>query len=389
MRAVTTDHVLFNECIRMFRPEEIENAETQGVSKGYLLLDFELNSALVFDHFTIEPTIEVQIAGPYSAYIAPVVLPKWNSKYTPHLFCFGLASIASFVFKRPVKAPRDPYLTFRGELEEYSLLELAVQFPILTSGPGSHKRISPNEKSKIIREMTKIVGVLFEIPYDLYITSMQSIRLVHLAHLNHRDDFGLAYYLLISSMEPIAMRAIDKDFFSQKYSPEIKARWKELAKGNDDIKELRLAYYKTQGNPTYIQKRFLEFLFSYCQPEEWMELNQPIYYENKFFDEITGEEMKNPKDENWEGTFPNEFNKEELRGILASMYEHRSKFTHEGQNPPHTEPNNERKFFEEQLVYSEKKGKPELVQVVLPTFQLVSFIAKRSLFNYLDSQLKS
>ncbi len=388
-RAVTADHVLFNECIHKFRPEEIIMYDDEKSFTGYLLLDFNLTEIMEFENFQIEPTFEVILPGAYKGFIAPVRIPRWFERnHNAHLFTIGLAAVFSFVTRRPVKAPRDGYMTRREEINEHLLGELAVQFPVLTAGPGAHDTLISSEIiKKYYENLQETIKILFKIPYDQYERVMKSIRLTHLSHLNKRDDFGLAYYLLVSSMEPIATKAIKKNSVVFKHPKEDE--WKEAAKTNKNFKELLQLYNQERGKSQYISKRFVEFIMKYCPPVEWVDLEHPKENLASYLGEVTGRKDDWFLKKQWDEKYPEDFSEDEIRKLLKDLYDHRSKFTHEGKSPPHQSPESHYRFFDRQTIVTEKNDDFFIDEIILPNFQLVSFIANRSIRNYLQEKFNS
>lgn len=386
-RAVTADHVLFEECIRLFRPEEIKKNERNHTIVGYLLLDFRLTRELLFDDFTIKPTIEVRSQGAYASFIAPVQLPNWFNdfdEHNAHLFTIALASVFSLITNRPVKAPRDGYLTRSGQLDETSFRELAVQFPILTAGPGAHEiTISQDALEKIHKDLKELLKILYRIPYKSYVNTMQSIRLVHLSHLNKRDDFGLAYYLLVSSIETMAQKATKREDFVIR--PKKEAEWKKLARTDENIKELLKLYKDLRGESKFISQRFVAFIMEYCPPDQWLDLEHPEANRVSSLNEYNG----NNTDYNWllqkkwYEKYPSDFTENEIKNILNNIYKYRSSYAHEGKNPPNKNPNSHNRFFDIETFFTEKNGMYMTEEITLPNFQLISFIANRTIQNYL------
>jgi hypothetical protein len=388
-RAVTADHVLFNECIPMFRPREIKIYEEQKSKMGYLLLDFRLTEGMDFEYFKIEPTFEIRLPGAYAGFVAPVHLPKWFEwNHNAHLFTIALAAVFSFASRRPIKAPRDGYTSRREEIDGSSLEELAIQFPVLTAGPGAHDTsLSRETIMKLYENLQETVKVLYNISYELYENAMQSIRLVHLSHLNKRDDFGLAYYLLVSSIEPIATKVVRRNKVVFKHPKE--EEWKELAKENIEIQELLRLYKDERGKSQYIGKRFVEFIMKYCPPQQWVDLEHPRENLSSYLEELTGRKDDWYLKKQWHEKYPEDFTDDEIRKLLKDLYDHRSNFTHEGKNPPHQNPESHNRFFDTQTMVTEKNDDYTFEEITLPNFQLVSFIANRSIQNYLQEKLNS
>ena len=384
-RAVTADHVMFNECISMFRPDPLEiNAEGEELV-GYLLLDFSLELPLEFNHFSIQPTIEIRLPGAYAAYVAPVIQPKWfKMPHNTHLFTIGLSAVVSFVTGRPIKAPRDGYLTRRKDLDVNGLRELAIQHPILTAGPGNHDtRLSKATFDKMRSELYETIRLLFEMPYPLYVATMQAIRLVHLAHLNHRDDFGLSYYLLVSAMEPIAKTAIKRKSVATQH--DLFDKWKEISQSDPEFNQLFKTYQQERSKNQYLGRRLVEFVMRYCPPEQWNELEHPEENSTGYTSEMShgSHDWSWVTKKKWYEIYPEDLTEEEIRKLISDCYVHRSTFTHEGKNPPHQTPYSSNRFFDKETVVDDKTNEFRMYEVVLPNYRLISFIAKRSIFNYL------
>lgn len=389
-RAVTGDHVLFNECITTFRPENFKIQEDREHLNGYLLLDFNLNQTLNFRYFIIEPSIEVKLPGAYSAFITPVKLPKWfDWSYNTHLFTIALAAVFSFVSGRPARAPRDGYKTNREQLNDYSLGELAIQFPVLTASPGAHdSRISKMSLDDLNERLQEFMEVLFSVSYKQYIIAMQSIRLVHLAHLNKRDDFGLAYYLLVSSMESLSNKAIRSKNVAIKHPKEDK--WSEIAKeGDGDFTNLFYEYINEKNKNKWIGKKFEEFILKYCPPNLWNDLKHPQENSVRYIEELTGNKHHEwVTKKRWDEIYPDDLTEDETRKLLKDLYTHRSNFTHRGENPPHRDPNSHNRFFDVDTVIKNEKEGIRFLKIILPNFQLISFISNRSITNYLKEKVQ-
>ncbi|MDD2733580.1 MAG: hypothetical protein PHF56_06530 [Desulfuromonadaceae bacterium] len=86
-RAVTADHVLFDECIDAFRREQKDStSDFMGKSKSYLLTAFELNQNRDLGICVVHLSIRVHLPGTYSAFISVVENPDWVGTHNSHLF---------------------------------------------------------------------------------------------------------------------------------------------------------------------------------------------------------------------------------------------------------------------------------------------------------------
>jgi len=379
MRAVTGDHILFSECIPALRPDTAAGWLTEEDHKpdsfyGYLFLDFNLSIPLMFDDFQIDPSIEVKLPGAYSAFISRVKLPKWVGNHNSHFFTIALSTAVSFATGRPVKSTRDDYWAWRA-FNQNTLNTLALQFPILTAGPGAHvTRLSDQTMTRLAEEVQRVVKILRELPIKHYELIIQAMRLVQLSHLVHRDDFGIAYYLLISAIESIAQSAISRKSVVEQH-PKL-LEWKKRAKEDPTFRELFKTYKSERGNRQYINKRFVKFIQMYSPPESWGELDDPnadfLAYMAELFprhdiSHITRRQEKYPVD----------LSAYDIRKILSDAYTHRSKFTHKGEQPPHDDPNSSNRYFDVVLQWG-----TSFKSFTVPNYRLMSFLARKSILEY-------
>lgn len=393
-RAVLKDQILFNECISTFRPQEIDIKENQEYI-GYLLLDFRLKETLNFRYFSIEPSIEVRVSWIRSAFISPVKLPKWFGWTDhPHLFSIALAAVFSFVSGRPVKAPRDlSTVASTEQLDETSLKDIAIQFPVITAGTGSHNvRISSMELNDWYGRLQEMIDILFDLPYKKYTHAMQTIRLVHLAHMNKRDDFGLAYYLLVSSLETFSTEAIKRNKVIPNISPD-EEKWKKISEENGgEFAELFKEYIAVKKKDKLIGKRFIEFILKYCPPKEWDNLKHPYEEWEESLEEHIGHKSRKMT-KSWDEKYPEDLTDDEIKKLLKDLYTYRSNFTHRGENPPYRNTDSTEKFFQIENVYKKQMLEEFEIEVseaiLLPNYSLISFIANRAITNFLKAKIQN
>ncbi|WP_410979505.1 hypothetical protein [Bacillus cereus] len=379
---VTSDHILFKECIESFRPENRNfDSESKQVI-GYLLLDFHLNKELTFEHFIIQPATEVRFENDmrYASFIAPVILLKWKEiSGREHLFLIVLSTVISFIFRRSITAPRDQIFSLSKEID---MKKFAMHHPILKAGPGAHKIVIPEERlEELYKELQEFIKLLCDvIPYKKYTEVMQSIRLVQLAFLNMREDFSLSYYLLISSIEPFASKAIKRKPVVSKHP--LEEKWKKYAEENEDISQLFKEYSRLSGENKQLRKRFVEFVLEYCPPNQWNQLEHPSERDLAAILENIRSNFNWIIEDHWDEFYPEGIPEKDIIEILSDAYKHRSQYTHEGKKPPHSSPSgNVLKYFEKQMIVSEDPFK--IIELTYPTFNLMSFIAKKSIQNHL------
>ncbi|WP_308722193.1 hypothetical protein [Paenibacillus polysaccharolyticus] len=390
-RAVTEDHVMFKECIPVFRPNPNEQQPHFGKEEirefySYVLLDFELLEEWDYGNFKVMPTVRVDdLPGPYRAFIAPVKLPNWiHERHNSHFFTVGLSAVLSFATSRPVKYIRDDCYVTEGNILDVDFNELALKFPVLFAGTGAHETtISKETSSKYYQKVKETLDVLFNVPYGLYVSLIQSIRLVQLAHLTKRDDFSLSYYLLASAIENIAQKAITRDSVKDKHP--LEKQWKILAESNEVIKELYKTYKESSGKNKYISKRFSKFILKYCPVDTWELLEHPDQNKVSYYDELNyGNNWRWLTQKKWFEKYPSDLTQDEIETILSDLYKHRSNFTHQGLSPPHSYPDGHNRFFEEEhsSKIDDKTGKYYHETLIIPNYRLVSFIAYNSIIEF-------
>lgn len=121
-----------------------------------------------------------------------------------------MSSIITFSTGRVVKSPRDNYFNNR-EVTEEDLINLAIQNPILVAGPGcTNRSIAKEELNQLIKDIKLVISLLWKIPIEKYRKFMNGVRLATLSIYNLRTDFGLGYYLMVSSIESVAQMAIKR-----------------------------------------------------------------------------------------------------------------------------------------------------------------------------------
>lgn len=378
VRAVSADHVFFQECIQAFRPGHDSPLFQDNLEKtGYLLLDFEMPYQLVFKELKIGPSLTKRLSNFHQSTIAPVTLLNYKEPFNSHLYIIALSSIVSFVYSRPVKAPKDAYIAdFANDLND-----LYILFPYKGGGTGAVETIIAEKNILTFHEEIEfLIGILYKLPYDDYERIMQSIRLINLAHLSKREDFALAYYLLVSAIESVSQMAIPKKEQPED-EKEAEKLVEELAKVNTKIKPLLDKYKVSKENSYQLSRRFREFILTYCAPSEWDNVEHPDDYmkDDPEYKYIYDEELINRA----QRFKPSRLKPRFIKEIINDSYTYRSKFTHEGQPPPNTQPEPYEHFFEVIMIKNEKKG---LTEKYVMSYRLLAFIAKKSIMSYLKTR---
>lgn len=376
-RAVTCDHILFNECIEFFRKKNEESIIFfSGKSHSYILTGFKIKSIWEFDNFKIYPSEEVILPGAYRSFISKVDNPDWVGTHNSHLFSVALASILTFITNKPCRAPRDGYYNKREELSKDEKIEYALVNPILCAGPGAiHTNLSEVILKKLYDETRNFVKLLYDVPYSTYNLIMQSVRLIQLSVVNKKEDFGLGYLLLVSSIESIAQIAIKRDKVKEK-TPKYLT---EKAKNNPEIQEILKLYENERGNNQYLNKRFVMYIEKFAPIDEW---NSYVLHPNY---EIVGDTHSWITNKMWYEKYPDDLSNEEIKKVLGDVYSYRSNFVHQGKQPPHKTPNSYTKFFEEYDIYENGEYKTFL----LLNYDALLGISKHSILNWSKSLIKN
>jgi hypothetical protein len=261
--------------------------------------------------------------------------------------------------------------------------------PILTSGPGANKVHLSNEKLLCL-EIKNFINLLHNIEYEKYVKLMQSIRMINLSISNKRDDFGLAYFLSVSAIESIAQIAIKRE--NVKIKDALESTWKVKAKGDPIFEKLYESYKTLRGNNSYLSERYVKFIMDFApqikwidlvpDPEEYiknllMSINEILPNKNQY-DQIIAEKRSFE-------VYPEELNDSQIKEILSNSYKYRSEFVHQGKQPPHSEVNGQKRFFEK---FGDAFNSIKDNKLLLPTYDLIVNIAKYSIMNWAESNKK-
>lgn len=382
-RAVTADHVLFDECIHAFRrTDESHPAFMEGDSRSFLLTSFHIPVAWKFPHAQVLPSLEARLPGALASFICRVENPAWVGTHNAHLYGLALAAIVSFVTGRPCQSTRDDLLRRRPDLTEQDLVQLAVHHPILVAGSGC---VSPWLSQKTLSEyesaIASLIARLHEVSFNKYTHIMQAVRLVHLSLLNKRNDFGLAYLLVISAIEAIAQKAIHRESVKQNHPSERK--WKARSKVDPQFAELFSQFKEMRGQNSYLKERYVRFIRNFAPHDCWEDIvPHPMQDWSEYIQEISPEYPVAPLNEkSWHEAYPRDLSIELINQILDSSYKHRSCFIHRGEQPPHSDPISYNRFFQE--MHSLEDG--HYRTALLPNYSLMIAIAQRSITKWASS----
>lgn len=380
---------MFSECLGALRQDLCQGRESSPKNttplKGHILLDFELSEEWSLGQVIIHASKRVEIGHAQAAFISTVSLPSWVDREHAHAFIIALTTALSFAIGRPVKSPRDPYwIVSAGRTVDPNAL--AIQFPVLVAGPGARDcQVSAPFLTSYQKAAARTLDLLRALPVPAYDRALQAMRLVHLALLNHRDDFALSYFLVVSSLEAIAQLAIPRDEVITRHANE--PQWRARAQTDPMFKELYSAYRAERGNNSGLSKRFVRFILEYCPVAEWDDLPHPDENFEQFMREKHPDLGPFPARRSLWNIRPSKLTSAQLARILSDAYSHRSGFTHEGAQPPHQDPLGYDRFFD--VVFVFQPGVRTVSRVVVPTFGLMAFLARRCIEKWSARQLTS
>jgi hypothetical protein len=381
---------LFRDCMIVFRRAHAPNAPPGAnlmnyPPTGHVLLDFMSCADAKAAGTTIGASHVVDLQGGYRGFVSEVTLPPTVGRAEAISFTAALATVMSFAIGRLVRV-NDRYPP--APLSRRDIFEIASQMPIHRMDTDE---VSTARQSIMRASIADTADLLLNASEDVYTLGMQAIRLVHLSHMTKADDFGLSYYLLISAIESLAQSAIPQNAVKTP-DPRL-AGWESHAAKDSIARQILQAYKGEIKNTRSLGKRFVKFVLEFCPPAVWSEMEhrdqdkvalQKEWLEQRRpwvggqFDGLVEMAERRAK-KSWHELYPEDLPPQELSKVLSMAYEHRSQFTHIGQPPPHREARAFNKFFTTHHVVEGER----LRQLVLPTYELVNFIARRSIFEYL------
>ncbi|PHQ28548.1 hypothetical protein [Leeuwenhoekiella nanhaiensis] len=428
MRPLTQDYNLFKEAILAYNRNTAtskngfikkHNTSSEKRLYGYLLIEFDLYEDLQFSDFTILKSISVDLGIQNSigqklrkAFICPVLMPSYVNYHHSHLFTLALSAICSFAFERPVFSTSDDFYNGFKIVSEPELKKIGSEFPQTVLGSSRSTYKPHNEILRLWKdrfdEIIKLINFSIDHGEILdYQSLFQSMRIIQLGHQNKKNDFDLAFSLLIAGIESISQLAIPQIYFSKQH--EKYKEWKKETQKSESLKLLLSEYRKFKeyldNNIKHrdLTKRFVEFILTYCPTDKWSE----VLYMDLIIEGL--EVRKNYEDEisSFPEMVPENLTREELIKIIKQTYQFRSKFLHTGKPTPHTFPNNSlnERYFQvidnperrnKLLEKMERENRNKLpysewskTQDILIKFELMSTIARVSITEYAKNQYKT
>lgn len=402
-RAVTADHILFNECISAFRPNGHVIKTSDRPSHSYLLTSFRITAPWQLPNCVVHASEQVNLPGMKTAFISKVENPEWCDTFNSHLFGIALSAIVTLITGHVCKSTRDDRLCNFETLEKHQLLELAALHPIRTAGPGATKSF-PSTKTldQYQNETSKLITQLNRVPYLTYISTMQAIRLAHLSQLNKREDFGLGYLLIVSAIEAIAQFAYEDDKQARRDPRE--EEWSNQARASQDqnFKDLLAAFKVARGRN--ITQLYIKFIEAFAPSSDWERITPHPHQDliDLAATDAAYSGFSNLNDRRGSDIYPSDLNNEDIIKIIKDSYTHRSCFVHRGEQPPHCDPSSSNRFFQISRTYKQIELTAKQIEELgpfypfghtttkvttelLPNYELMISIAKHSIYTWIHT----
>lgn len=418
-RNITCNFTAYEECIPAFRQDTWATHEwDSGPSVSYVLCPFSLDFPIGFEDFSTEPTYRKIVSGHRAINVLPVRNPAWIGRQSSHLFAIVLASLITAVTGAPCRAPRDdPHKNTQpgaGGLPDEFLLDYVVPY----AGTGrSTVEFSHAEQLKFIVDLKGLIANLRLLSAEQCAGGLRALRLLQLGILNLRDDPGLAFALAVGSIESAAQQATLVDDFRQPL-PQL-TDIKELSKTNAAIKALYKEYRRLGNNERYLAARFAAFIEHLVPVHEWESVTRhpDQEYKNQL---LQGGELPSEVDRkiaiHADIYGPGVTQLEDPTKLLKKLYQYRSTYVHQGEQPPHRYPNGlehifaqikhpPKKLSEQGKIYEmapkQLSGLERTMWAVkecpqaffsetelIPTFHLTAALARESLCRWIASGCK-
>lgn len=292
----------------------------------------------------------------------------------------ALATLISFVTGKLCKSTRNDYFSHSKNLRSEDVIDVALTHPVLIAGPGANQVTLATKKKKELQEaLSELMTRLHSVPYKKYVQLMQAIRLVHLSLLNKREDFGLAYFLIVAAIESVTQNAIKN--VRKEHSSE--QAWKIKATDDPVFAELFSVYADLNSKELHLKERYIEFICKFAPIENWEEL---VPHPRQDLADHLREVMQNQQfdhvaNRSWDEKYPADLSLEQVHKILGDSYKYRSCFVHRGEQPPHRQPTSSNRFFQEIQHFDGE----DTIEKLLPNFELLLGIAQCSITRWAAS----
>lgn len=339
---ITTSGVLsFDDCERVLRPDMRQKLRFRPVKKRRFCTILLSEVPITVGEYKLADFKLVPMPTPFEPfkpYGLILYVPTGFDFFTAPLFAEALAPILSFSLRRRVKAHRESYKTENPprQLDK----DVSIRLPSVSVGPEVMLQQKLTEKEQISRLETfaKIYVTLMEMSEKKYLAALRALHLYQLSLLNYREDIGLAYTLLVASIESVAQSFLDIDFSYDDLgdSEEWDRTFTELGISEPSASGIRK---KLVEKASFLGLRFRIFIKKYLPDSFWVSPDSRAKDFDDYIEELTKEHFGKRKNKShfesywWLYTPERKVTKNELDDVLKSIYELRSRFAHRGISP--------------------------------------------------------
>ena len=339
----TSGILSFDECELALRADLFETTIhffPERKQYGLILSEIPLSIEFKLGDFSFIP-IKRNTVNFYKPYALLICLPETiDLLYVP---CVGevLSALLSFSFRRRMKNCRLLHIRLVNNEDELSD-ELFRYLPCGSVGTEASLQLPLTEKEQKnrISDLEKIYEKIMRINKEDYLAVIRALHQYQLSLLAYREDVGLAFSILVSSIESMAKQFVDKNFQFRDLTDH--AEWENLflksGMPEESEKQIKDKLLKKEH---FISRRFRDFIIANLPESFW---TSPDSKAKEFDDYLESLRAGFPEDktqkrshfEKWWHLYKNEIkpNKEELSDILKKIYNVRSKFFHVGESPP-------------------------------------------------------
>jgi len=343
---VTTYGLLsFEDCEFTLRPE-IAGYHIGGDGRRYcsvLLSEIPLDKVFGFGKFELAP-LPRKSYDPFRPYPLALNLPESFDFLSAPLVAEAVAALVSFCLRRRVRAYRRPFSEpVRDELQLSP--DVFGYLPCTSVGPEGllQQPLTPDEQSKRMTMLGALYEVVVRMERDDYLATIRAMHLYQLALLTLREDVGLAYTLLVASVETMAQRFVGKeDAPAEEFLKS--SGWLSLIAREGVEKETAAKICKrVLDREQFLSFRFRRFVEQNLHDSFWKspdsrakELDDYIEgLRKEHFGENYIEEHQDHFSRWWWLYKPDtRVSKTELDDVLRDIYDLRSQFAHVGISPP-------------------------------------------------------
>ena len=343
MKITTSGILSFDDCEGMLRPDMRERLPFSPVEKRRFCTILLSEVPITVGEIKIGDFKLVPMSTPFTPfkpYGLILYVPDGLDFLTAPLFAEALAPLLSFSLRRRIKAHRKSYNAENPprQLDE----DISIRLPSVSVGPEAslQQKLTKDEQISRLRTFAKIYETLMKMSEKEYLASIRAIHLYHLSLLNYREDIGLAYTLLVASIESVAQSFLDIDFSWHDIgdSEEWDKTFNELKISEQSATVIRKKLVK---KAFFLGLKFRIFIEKYLPDSFWVSPDSRAKEFDEYIEELTREHFGKREKRNhfesywWLYTPERKVTKNELDDVLKSIYDLRSKFAHKGVSPPY------------------------------------------------------